>query len=232
VGLAEEVVESLRQAMGLSQTRLARVSSRWQPEPGDDEERGHAGPAADHGWRSLNDFGAYKSVLLSDAMWEPLDAAQAEVVFYYRQRLRLLPEMMPKLLLCVDWQQSRQVERAQRCLSEHAPVPWHIALQLLDARYPHASVRLYAVHSLRAVTDEHLMDVLLQLVQTLKYEANHDNPVTRFLLSRALRCPKYIGQRLFWTLRSELHDPMLMERFGLLLEEFLKGLRPPDFQVR
>jgi hypothetical protein len=35
---------------------------------------------------------------------------------------------------------------------------------------------------------------------------------------------------LFWTLRSELHDPMLMERFGSLLEEFLKGLRPLEFE--
>eukprot|EP01046_Picozoa_sp_COSAG06_P009160 COSAG06_NODE_474_length_15284_cov_124.295582_12_plen_1831_part_00 len=229
VGLAEEVVENLREAMGLSSARLARVSSRWQPEPLPDEERGIAGPAADHGWRSLQDFSTFRAVLKSDAMWEPLDAQQSDVVFYYRQRLRQLPEMTPKLLLCVDWQQPRQVERALRCLSEHAPVPWHVALQLLDARYPHASVRLYAVHSLRSVTDEHLMDFLLQLVQTLKYEANHDNPVTRFLLSRALRCPGHIGHRLFWTLRSELHDPMLMERFGLILEEYLKGLRPADF---
>jgi hypothetical protein len=60
-----------------------------------------------------------------------------------------------------------------------------------------AQVRLYAVHSLGSVTDELLMDFLLQLVQTVKYEANHDNPVTRFLLSRALRCPKYIGQRTY-----------------------------------
>ena len=206
-----------------------QVSSRWKPEQLRDEERGVAGPAADHGWRSLHDFATFRAVLRSDALWEPLDAQQSDVVFYYRQRLRKLPEMLPKLLLCVDWQQTRQVERALRFLSEHAPVPWHIALQLLDARYPHSSVRLYAVHSLRSVTDEQLIDILLQLVQTLKYESNHDSPVARFLLNRALHCPRHIGHRLFWTLRSELHDPMLMERFGLLQEEFLKGLRPPDF---
>ena len=117
-----------------------------------------------------------------------------------------------------------------RCILEHKQVPWNVALQLLDARFPHASVRLYAVHSLRGVTDEQLLDFLLQLVQTLKFESNHDNPVARFLLSRALRCP-VVGHRLFWTLRSELHNPMLLERFGLLLEEYLKGLRPADFAL-
>eukprot|EP01043_Picozoa_sp_COSAG02_P010686 COSAG02_NODE_381_length_23450_cov_65.782493_2_plen_1705_part_00 len=229
VGLAEEVVESLRDAMGVATSLLARVNSRLQPEQLLDLDRGIAGSPADHGWRSLHDFEAFRAVLKSDALWEPLDAQQSDIVFYYRRRLRNLPEMTPKLLLCVDWQQTRQVERALQCLSEHAPVPWYIALQLLDARYPHSSVRLYAVHSLRSITDEQLIDFLLQLVQTLKYESHHDNPVARFLLSRSLRCPRHVGHRLFWTLRSELHDPMLMERFGLLQEEYLKGLRAPDF---
>ena len=219
-------------AMSLERELLAasRLFSCCAGRPPGRRRRAAPGAKTDYGWRSLDDFELYRAALKSDAMWEPIDEKQKEVVWYYRQRLQRIPEMMPKLLLCVDWQQPRQVERALRCISEHKQVPWNVALQLLDARFPHASVRLYAVHSLRGVTDEQLLDFLLQLVQTLKFESNHDNPVARFLLSRALRCPKVVGHRLFWTLRSELHNPML-ERFGLLLKKYLKELRPADFAL-
>jgi hypothetical protein len=60
---------------------------------------------------------------------------------------RRLPSMLPKLLVCIDWAQSRQVAAALDLLSAvEAPPPPHVCVQLLDARFPHSAVRLFATH--------------------------------------------------------------------------------------
>jgi len=46
----------------------------------------------------------------------------------------------------------------------------------------------------------------------LKYEPYHDSPLSRFLISRALRNRK-IGHALYWYLKSELHVPTISERY-------------------
>lgn len=43
------------------------------------------------------------------------------------------------------------------------------------------------------------------------------NDLSEFLLHRALQNPN-IGHRLFWLLRSEMNDPSVSIKFGLLLE--------------
>lgn len=58
--------------------------------------------------------------------------------------------------------------------------------------------------------------------QVLKFEPYHDCPLTRFLLERAL-CNRRIGHYLYWYLKSELQNPQVSERFGLILEAFLSG---------
>ncbi|CAH8444913.1 unnamed protein product [Heterobilharzia americana] len=63
-------------------------------------------------------------------------------------------------------------------------------------------------------------------IQALKTEAYLDNPLTRFILYRALRNPLQIGLRFFWHLRSELHLPDIRLRFGLILEAFCQGCGP------
>jgi len=67
---------------------------------------------------------------------------------------------------------------------------------------------------------------VLQLVQALKYEARHDSALARFLLRRALRCPHQVGHTFFWCLKAEMHVPEVSERFGLLLEEYLRCCGP------
>ena len=66
----------------------------------------------------------------------------------------------------------------------------------------------------------------LQLVQTLKYEPYLANPLTEFLLRRALLNRK-IGHIFFWHLRCELLSQTYPNvRFGLVLEAFCRGLGP------
>eukprot|EP00058_Branchiostoma_floridae_P021574 XP_002607064.1 hypothetical protein BRAFLDRAFT_68145 [Branchiostoma floridae] len=70
--------------------------------------------------------------------------------------------------------------------------------------------------------DEELSQYLLQLVQVLKYEAYLDCELARFLLMRGLNNQR-IGHYLFWHFRSEMHNPAVSVRFGLLLEAYCRG---------
>ncbi|CAH8438077.1 unnamed protein product [Schistosoma turkestanicum] len=87
-------------------------------------------------------------------------------------------------------------------------------------------LRKLAVNSLYSLSDAELNDYLLQLVQALKAETYLDNPLTRFILYRALKNPLQIGLRFFWHLRSELHLPDVRLRFSLILEAFCRGCGP------
>jgi phosphatidylinositol-4,5-bisphosphate 3-kinase len=99
------------------------------------------------------------------------------------------------------------------------------ALELLDSKFPDQRVRAFAVRCLAPLHDDELSDYLLQLVQVLKYEPYHDSDLARFLLQRALRSRR-IGKSFFWYLRGEMHVPEISERYGLLLEAYLRGAGP------
>jgi len=42
------------------------------------------------------------------------------------------------------------------------------------------------------------------------------------LLRRSLQCPHQVGHQFFWSLKAEMHLPEVSERFGLLLQEYLR----------
>ena len=74
----------------------------------------------------------------------------------------------------------------------------------------------------RSLSDEELGQYLLQLVQTLKFEPYLDNPLSRMLMRQALLDRK-IGYFCIWHLKSDISNPILVVRFGLLLEAYCKG---------
>ena len=75
------------------------------------------------------------------------------------------------------------------------------ALELLDAKYADQEVRRFAVRCLDALTDEQLLDYLLQLTQVLKYEPYHDSALARFLVRRALNSTHKVGHYFYWHLK-------------------------------
>lgn len=60
----------------------------------------------------------------------------------------------------------------------------------------------------------------------LKYEARHDSALAHFLLRRSLHSPHLVGHTFFWCLKAEMHVPEVSERFGLLLQEYLRCCGP------
>lgn len=101
----------------------------------------------------------------------------------------------------------------------------HTALELLDCKYADPLVRNKAVDWLNQMSDEDMGQYMLQLVQTLKYEPYLDNPLSRLLLRRVLLNRK-LGHFFFWHLKSELQNPSLYLKLGLILEAYCRGLGP------
>jgi len=151
---------------------------------------------------------------------------EKDLLWNYRHYLmKSRPDILPRLLDAVKWECRDHVSQLYLLLEEWSPVSIQTALELLDCKYADLTVRRYAVIWLENLSDEDLGQYLLQLVQTLKFEQYIDNPLTRFLLRRALMNRK-IGHFFFWHLKSEMSSPVFSIRFGLLLEAFCRGLGP------
>eukprot|EP01130_Rhizamoeba_saxonica_P010706 TRINITY_DN4411_c0_g1_i1.p1 TRINITY_DN4411_c0_g1~~TRINITY_DN4411_c0_g1_i1.p1 ORF type:complete len:458 (-),score=88.02 TRINITY_DN4411_c0_g1_i1:99-1472(-) len=83
-------------------------------------------------------------------------------------------------------------------------------------------VRELAVNIISELSTEDLMDILLQLIQVLKYEPYHNSPLARFLVKKAIE-NRTVAHYFFWCLKSELHIEETQKRFSLLLESYLRG---------
>ncbi|XP_050079689.1 phosphatidylinositol 4,5-bisphosphate 3-kinase catalytic subunit beta isoform [Anopheles maculipalpis] len=133
-----------------------------------------------------------------------------------------MPQGLPCLLYCVEWNNRDEVSEIVSLLQEWPKLLIERALELLDYAYADRYVRRYAVDCLRTIEDDELLLYLLQLVQALKHESYLNCDLVYFLLQRALH-NQHIGHYLFWHLRSELSVPSVQVRFGLILEAYLLG---------
>ena len=111
------------------------------------------------------------------------------------------------------------VKLYQLAASMNFQVGPHTALELLDCKYADPEVRKKAVEWLNQMSDEDMGQYMLQLVQTLKYEPYLDNPLARLLLRRVLLNRK-LGHFFFWHVKSELQNPSLFLKLGLILEAY------------
>ena len=81
------------------------------------------------------------------------------------------------------------------------------SIDFLSQMRSHRQIRKFALRNLKKMPDSELQNYLLQLVQAIKHETNHDSPLVRFLLRRAITNRLQIGQPFFWQLKvSTLND--------------------------
>uniref|UniRef100_A0A8D0CNI3 phosphatidylinositol-4,5-bisphosphate 3-kinase n=1 Tax=Sander lucioperca TaxID=283035 RepID=A0A8D0CNI3_SANLU len=130
-------------------------------------------------------------------------------------------ESLSKLLLITKWNRREDVWKCF-LLRTWRDLPAIHALELLDYSFPDPVVRSFTIRCLRKLSDDELLQYLIQLVQVLKYESYLDCDLTTFLLERALSNWR-IGHFLFWHLRSEIHVASVSLRFGLILEAYCRG---------
>uniref|UniRef100_A0A8C2Z1D4 phosphatidylinositol-4,5-bisphosphate 3-kinase n=1 Tax=Cyclopterus lumpus TaxID=8103 RepID=A0A8C2Z1D4_CYCLU len=131
-------------------------------------------------------------------------------------------ESLSKLLLITKWNRHEDVVQLVSLLKNWRDLPGIHALELLDYSFPDPAVRSFTIRCLRKLSDNELLQYLIQLVQVLKYESYLDCDLTTFLLERALSNWR-IGHFLFWHLRSEIHVASVSLRFGLILEAYCRG---------
>ncbi|KAM7412109.1 hypothetical protein PAMA_021865 [Pampus argenteus] len=132
------------------------------------------------------------------------------------------PESLSKLLLITKWNKLDDVAQMVSLLCSWPDLPVMHALELLDYSFPDPAVRSFTIRCLRKLSDDELLQYLIQLVQVLKYESYLECDLTTFLLERALS-NRRIGHFLFWHLRSEIHVASVSLRFGLILEAYCRG---------
>ena len=141
-----------------------------------------------------------------------------------RYLLKPFPFLLGPVLRSVDWMTPLEAADALQLIYEWATPHPHEALSLLTAELADPRIRSFAIQCLEEIGDDELRRYLLQLVQTLKFEHFHDSAVARFLLRRAIKNPTVIGHSLFWLLKAEMHQPLVRERFGLMLNLYLRNI--------
>eukprot|EP00118_Oscarella_pearsei_P004619 m.20043 g.20043 ORF g.20043 m.20043 type:complete len:1310 (+) comp27959_c0_seq1:623-4552(+) len=154
---------------------------------------------------------------------ESLTPQEKDAVWVWQQYVGCnYPKALPKCFLSVNYANKTQVIHAHEMLQRWSrPISLEIALQLLNSHFADERVRQLAIRCLKELSNEELQLYLLQLVQGLKYEPYDDSFLARFLLKRALRS-KMIGHSLFWYLRAEFKMSRFVNRFGALLEAYLR----------
>ncbi len=152
----------------------------------------------------------------------PIEAPNHDPKLLYKYRNYV--DILPLFIKSVDFTDLSQVNTCYRYLEESEQaekMETSEALALLDAVFGDEKIRLFAVQKLSALNDSFLSLYLPQLVQALKYEPHHQSALSEFLLERALKNPRVVGQSLFWLLKSNLSNVNSHERFYLLMERFL-----------
>jgi hypothetical protein len=128
---------------------------------------------------------------------------------------------LPKFMQSVPWQHPQAVALAYQLLDKWEKMTPADAIGLLNYNYADTKLRIYAVKILSQLSDNELKELLLQLVQALKFELYHDSALARLLIERSLKSKNIIGHVMFWHMKAEMHDPCIRERYGLILEEYL-----------
>ncbi|XP_035226902.1 phosphatidylinositol 4,5-bisphosphate 3-kinase catalytic subunit alpha isoform-like isoform X2 [Stegodyphus dumicola] len=169
------------------------------------------------------DIEALKEIIYRDPLSE-ISEQEKEFLWKMRRVCLTIPDSLPKLLEAVKWNSRDEVSQIYVLFKEWPQVSPEVALELLDCKYADKVVREHAVLWLDStLTDDLMSQYLLQLVQVLKYESYLDNNLAKLLIRRALSNRK-IGHFFFWHLKSEMHDPAIATRFGLLLEAYCRGV--------
>ena len=151
-----------------------------------------------------------------------LTESDKQLIWRTRSAMLVDPNYLPIFLLCVDWFNAEEVAEAYRLIYVWASPTYSIALLLLDGHFANPKIRAYAVQNLREITDAELLDMLLPLVQNLRYEPFLDCALSRFLMRRALDKPSTVGHEFFWYLRGEMHQPEVRYRDGIFLNLYLR----------
>ncbi len=158
-----------------------------------------------------------------------LTREEKDLLWRFRFSLVDNSKALTKFLLAVEWTVESEVVQAAELLEQwrkRSPINVSDALKLLgkNVAFQTGLVRAYAIDTLAAAPDAELELYLLQLVQALKYEHEHDGVGGRrkkggktsslgdFLIERAAGNIE-LANYLYWYLKVNLSDPTFSQRY-------------------
>lgn len=156
--------------------------------------------------------------------FDDMNTYDKSILWSNRYAIANCPELIPRLIQCIDFKNPENLDEIDKVLSCAKLLDPISAMQLLTGNYLHEEIRIYAVKCFKHIDYHRVENYLTQLIQALKYEPNHFSSLSEFLLAAAVRYPTTIGHSLFWGLKSEMHNPEVRQRFGLILEVFLSKI--------
>ncbi len=133
------------------------------------------------------------------------------------------PRALPRVALAAPWDDNKAVHELYELLRFWAPLEASQAIELVGSQFSDPVLRAHGVAALDALSDAQVLQFLPQLVQGLKFELNHESALATMLIQRAFRNRHRIGHAFFWLLKAEMHLPIIAERYGLMLESYLRG---------
>ncbi|EDR23287.1 phosphatidylinositol 3-kinase catalytic subunit gamma, putative [Entamoeba dispar SAW760] len=167
------------------------------------------------------------TLIVTTNLLKEIEKEDKELIWRGRQfilneeTLHLHPSSIVLLCQSVPWDKPKEVKVFEQLIQKWPKVSHIIALRLLHFSFANSFIRQYAVNCLVECNDEHLSTIMMQLIQSLKFEATPLSDLAIFLIHRALNKRSTIGRIFFWLIKSELHIPETQRRFALLLEAFL-----------
>ena len=163
--------------------------------------------------------------------FDDLNNYEKETLWRNRFAAAKINSLISKLFLSFDNNNLTLNEDLEKIITKIKNLSVVQAIELLSGKYTNEIIRTFAVDCLRKVNPQNIQTYLLQLVQALKYEKNHDNALARFLIEEAVENPITIGHEFFWHLRSEMNNQDVQQRFGLYLEVFLSKISRQLFRI-
>jgi len=163
--------------------------------------------------------------------FDDLNNYEKETLWRNRFAVAKMNSLISKLFLSFDNNNVTLNEDLEKLTSKIKNLTVVQAIELLSGKYVNQIIRTFAVNCLRKSNPLNIQTYLLQLVQALKYEKNHDNALARLLIEEAIENPITIGHEFFWHLRSEMNNQDVQQRFGLYLEVFLSKISKPLFRI-
>ncbi|MCQ2817861.1 MAG: hypothetical protein MJ252_11405 [archaeon] len=158
--------------------------------------------------------------------FEDLNKVEKDLLWNNRYYLTKYPELISKMVNDFNFTDYKNLIELEKFFQKAEILPALGAIDLLSGKYLNESIRNYAVKCIKKSSIIEVHDYLLQLVQGLKYEMDHDSELARYILQLSVRYPTTIGHSLFWSLKSELYNQNVQQRFGLYLEIFLYKIGP------
>lgn len=169
---------------------------------------------------TIEDLSKLEAVLAIDPL-TPLSEDDRRLLILCREHYKTNSSALILFLRAVDWMRPVQAAEARKILKTWAPPVPDDAVCLLSAEFADEYLRLFAVRHLAYLPDEDIVLYMIQLSQALIFETQHFSPLAEFLLERSLKNPYIVGHAFFWSLRSQLQVKASVERFGVVLEQFL-----------